>query len=58
MMVKWTTEKISDKFGIVEIKCPFQNRSDIPSDAADRPRLKRSHDYYYPRHKMTLSFMV
>ena len=32
-MVKWTTEKKSDKFGIVEIKCPFEKRNDIPSDA-------------------------
>ena len=25
--------KQSDKFGIVEIKCPFEKRNDIPSDA-------------------------
>ena len=32
-MVQWTTEKKSDKFGIVDIKCPFEERNDIPSDA-------------------------
>ena len=31
--VKWTTEKKSDKFGIVEIKCPFEKRKYIPLDA-------------------------
>ena len=47
----------SDKFGLLEIKCPFKYRNEIPSAVlgnadfcleriAGRPRLKRKHDYY------------
>ena len=47
----------SDKFGLLEIKCPFKFRNEIPSAVlgnadfcleriAGRPRLKRKHDYY------------
>ena len=47
----------SDKFGLLEIKCPFKYRNEIPSAVlgnadfcleriAGRPRLKRKHDCY------------
>ena len=47
----------SDKFGLLEIKCPFKYRNEIPSAVlgnavfcleriAGRPRLKRKHDYH------------
>ena len=55
---KVVDKNATDKFGLLEIKCPFKFKNDIPSEAvgnavfcleltADRPRLKRNHGYNY-----------
>ena len=55
---KVVDKNATDNFGLLEIKCPFKYRNNLPSEAvgnadscleltAGRPRLKRSHEYFY-----------
>ena len=55
---KVVDKNATDNFVLLEIKCPFKYRNNLPSEAvgnadfcleltAGRPRLKRNHEYFY-----------